>query len=46
MSKIVCRSEKKVILKDGELKFNYLVIDTGLRHSYFGKDQLSEKELD
>lgn len=33
------RSEKKVILKDGEIEFDYLVVATGSRHSYFGNDQ-------
>lgn len=29
---------KKVILNDGEISFNYLIVATGARHSYFGKD--------
>ena len=33
------RSEKKVILKDGEIEFDYLVVATGSRHSYFGNDR-------
>ncbi len=33
------RAEKKVILKDGEIEFDYLVVATGSRHSYFGNDQ-------
>ena len=36
------RSEKKVILKEGEIEFDYLVIATGSRHSYFGNDQWEE----
>lgn len=34
----VSRAEKKVILKDGEIEFDYLVIAIGSRHSYFGND--------
>lgn len=30
--------KRKVILNDGEVTFNYLIIATGARHSYFGKD--------
>lgn len=30
---------KKVVLNDGEITFNYLIIATGARHSYFGKDK-------
>ena len=33
------RAGKKVILKDGELDFDYLVIATGSHHSYFGNNQ-------
>ena len=35
----VNRAERKVILKDREVEFDYLVIATGSRHSYFGKDK-------
>lgn len=30
---------KKIILNDGEVSFNYLIIATGARHSYFGKNE-------
>lgn len=30
---------KKVILADGEIAYDYLIIAAGARHSYFGKDQ-------
>ncbi|WP_408891773.1 NAD(P)/FAD-dependent oxidoreductase [Myxococcus faecalis] len=30
---------KRVLLSDGELKYDYLVIATGATHSYFGNDQ-------
>ena len=33
------KADKKVILKDSETEFDYLVIATGARHSYFGNDQ-------
>ncbi|MBL0697765.1 NAD(P)/FAD-dependent oxidoreductase [Comamonas sp. JC664] len=30
---------KRVLLSDGELKYDYLVVATGATHSYFGNDQ-------
>lgn len=33
------RENKKVFLDDGELEFDYLIVATGSRHSYFGNDQ-------
>lgn len=33
------RGNRKVILKDGELEFDSLVISTGSSHSYFGNDK-------
>jgi NADH dehydrogenase len=33
------RTNKKVITKDSEYPFDYLIIATGSRHSYFGKDE-------
>ena len=33
------RTERKVILRDGEIGFDYLVISIGSRHSYFGNDK-------
>src|SRR5712675_2204742 len=29
----------RIVLKDGELDFDYLIIATGASHSYFGQDQ-------
>ena len=36
------RESRKVVLSDGELDFDYLVIASGSRHSYFGNDQWEE----
>ena len=33
------RTSRKVILRDGEIGFDYLVIAVGSRHSYFGNDK-------
>src|SRR5688572_6835268 len=30
---------KKVIMRNGELEFDFLIIAAGARHSYFGKDE-------
>lgn len=35
--------QKKVFLRDGELSFDSLIIATGSSHSYFGKDEWSER---
>jgi NADH:ubiquinone reductase (H+-translocating) len=35
----VDRSNRKVITKDSEYDFDYLIIATGSRHTYFGKDE-------
>lgn len=35
-------AEKKVILSDGELPYDYLVIATGARHHYFGHPEWSK----
>ena len=32
---------KRVVLEDGELRYDYLIIATGATHSYFGKDEWS-----
>lgn len=35
----ICKNESKVHLKDGEeIKFDYLIVAAGSRHSYFGND--------
>ena len=31
--------QKKVITTDGEIVYDYLIVATGARHSYFGRDQ-------
>src|SRR5450755_1896966 len=31
-------AEKKLILEEGSVKYDYLVVATGARHSYFGRD--------
>lgn len=36
------QTDKKVILSDGEVEFDYLVISTGTRHSYFGHNDWEE----
>jgi len=33
--------ERKVVLDDGHLHYDYLIVATGATHSYFGKDQWS-----
>ncbi len=38
-AKEIDRENRKIILSDGELDFDYLVIATGSRHSYFGNEQ-------
>jgi NADH dehydrogenase len=38
----VDRLNRKVLLEDGELEFDFLVIATGARHSYFGNDHWEE----
>ena len=37
--KSIDRQKKKVYFNESEIKFDYLVIATGSRHSYFGKDE-------
>lgn len=37
--KSIDKTRRVVILQDEEIKFDYLVVATGARHSYFGKDQ-------
>jgi NADH dehydrogenase len=37
------RANRKVVLKDGEIGFDYLVIAIGSRHSYFGNDKWETK---
>ncbi|MBU2493621.1 MAG: NAD(P)/FAD-dependent oxidoreductase [Bacteroidetes bacterium] len=41
MEKVISidRKNKKVILKDDEIEFDYLIVAVGSRHSYFGNDQ-------
>ncbi|CAN1496926.1 Ndh NADH dehydrogenase, FAD-containing subunit [Rhabdaerophilaceae bacterium] len=36
------RIGRKVLTEDGSIPFDYLVIATGARHSYFGRDEWSE----
>ncbi len=33
------RENRKVILKDDEVEFDYLIVSTGASHSYFGNDE-------
>lgn len=33
------KTSRKVLMKDGTLDYDYLVLATGARHSYFGKDE-------
>ena len=35
----VDKAHRKVLMKDGSLDYDYLVLATGARHSYFGKDE-------
>ncbi|MBN2326311.1 MAG: NAD(P)/FAD-dependent oxidoreductase [Candidatus Omnitrophica bacterium] len=34
--------KKKIILRDDEIPYDYLIVSTGVRHSYFGNDQWEE----
>ncbi|MGC9329001.1 MAG: NAD(P)/FAD-dependent oxidoreductase [Candidatus Hinthialibacter sp.] len=34
--------EKKIILRDDEIPYDYLIVSTGVRHSYFGNDPWEE----
>ncbi len=38
-AKKIDQANKKVILSDGEVEYDYLVIATGTRHSYFGNEE-------
>ena len=38
-AKSIDKTNRKVILNDGEVNYDYLVIATGTRHSYFGNDE-------
>jgi NADH dehydrogenase len=38
-AKSIDQSNRKVLLNDGEIEYDYLVIATGTRHSYFGNEE-------
>lgn len=40
-AKSIDTEERKVILTDGEVPYDYLILATGVTHSYFGNDQWS-----
>jgi NADH dehydrogenase len=33
------KANKKVIMRDGEVTYDYLIVATGVTHSYFGRDE-------
>jgi NADH dehydrogenase len=35
-------ASRKVVLRDGDLKYDYLILATGARHAYFGHDEWSK----
>jgi NADH dehydrogenase len=37
-ARAINKAERKVVLDDGELTYDYLIVATGATHSYFGKD--------
>ena len=39
----VLPQEHKVVLDDGELAYDTLVLATGMRHHYFGRDEWADQ---
>ncbi len=41
-AKAIDRENRRVILEDGEVSYDYLILAPGAKHSYFGNDQWAE----